>query len=326
MNPYVAAIEAVTQHAKHVTLHADRLKEIAVLWRNDAFPIPNWHMPVFPATDDETFINFLGVGNAVNFCFTDPITLRKYAITYQGTEWRGALGMWAAFTRALDEGGPLLDPRYLINMTENECAHIFRSKNPIPMFEERLTQLRLAGIAQRYWLGGSFASLFKRCGYRAFNGGEGIVEQLAAYDVEYMDATFHKPTRTTLNFHKRANLFVMMYHGRALASEGALEPITDAALLTPPADYEIPRALRHLGILSYDEKLERRIAVRKVIAHGSREEQEIRAMTVYAMNLLTEELSRARGEPVSIAALDFKVWSAGRESPKPHHLTLTTAY
>jgi len=320
VNPYLEPILQAATEASHVQLNEQKLIEVARMWSKDDLKIPDWRAPVFPEADDETFIDFLGVGNAINFCFTDPVTKQKYATEYLGTQWSGAFGMWAALKRALEEGIELLNPLYLEDLGENEAGYIFRGSPPLPMLGHRVACLQTAGIAMRYYFGGSYSMFFRGCKFRAFDDGKGIVEKLAEHDPFWWDASPHKPTQTLLQFHKRANLFPMMYQGRALASGGKLRPIIDAEDITPPADYELPKALRHLGILVYGADLALAVDSGQLIPEDSEWEQEIRAQTVRAMLKLCEVL----GKP--IAAVDYQVWSSGKQSSLPHHLTRTIAY
>lgn len=320
MNPYIDDICEAAECSKDVIINTKNLRGYAARLKRRELPVPDWRMPVFPEADDETFIQFLGVGNAINFCFTDMDTKRKYATEWDGKEWQGAFGMWAALKRALGEGAPVLNPYFLALLDGEDAEEIFSGEPPLPLFQERIDCLHSAGTSLCRNFNEIYADLFRRCNYRAFNNGEGIVEQLVRYDPAYRDSTFYRPVRRNLHFHKRANLFVVMYQGRALSSNETLPLIEDAYDLTPPADYEVPRALRYLGILEYSDELAETVDSQTEIPASSRWEFEIRTQTVAAMRALCER----SGKP--IAALDYMVWLAGREGNKPHHLTKTTAY
>lgn len=319
MNPYIDAILEVAPHCKDVKINEQKLEECAKVWAQEDLLIPDWRMPIFPEADDDDFVQFLGIGNSLNYCFTDVVTKQKYETEYLGKQWRGAFGMWAALKRALDRRIQIDNPVYLSDfMADGVVWNIFRGNPPLPMLPERLLCLRTAGAMLEAF--DSYAEFFKSHKYRAFDCSFGIVERLVRYDPCYSDVTYHEPTQTFLRFHKRANLFVMMYHGRALASNGALPLIEDADDLTPPADYEVPKSLRHLGILEYSTELAHDVDAQIEIPAHSRWEQEIRVQTVAVMT----QLCKLSGKP--IAAVDYKCFMDGKASPKPHHLTATTAY
>lgn len=90
--------------------------------------------------------------------------------------------------------------------------------------------------------------------------------------------------------------------------------------LTCFADYQVPRTLRHLGLITYSEELARRIDSGMVIEKNSKEECAIRAATILAC----EELSIKTGIPSPV--LDYWLWTKRNESPQPFHLTYTNAY
>jgi len=301
----------------------ERLKEVAQRFAKEDFRTPDWRAPVFLREDTPEFIDFLGVGNSINFCFQDLKTKKRFRTEYQGQDWEGAFGMWASLKRALEEGIPVLDAQFLAQLDLETTKHIFRGETPLPMIESRQTLLQETGISllSSY---GSFSELFRTSGFRAFDGGQGIVEQLVAHFPSYYDSSGHNGHY--LDYHKRANLFVLMYQGRALASEGKLSTISDAQELTPPADYEVPKALKFLGILKYPKDLERMVKKQRPIFAHSTYEIEIRAQTVFGMVRLAEEINKLRSDPISVVELDYKIWSEGKNASEPHHLTETTAY
>lgn len=321
MNLYLSIMENYRAWpGEHVARHAPVIELLAKAWAHDDLSIPSWREPVFPQDDNDDFVNFLGVGNAINFCFTDPKTGVQYRQEFRGCHWYGAMGMWASLMRAREAGMHILNWKFLSkDLTESHVEEIFASDRPLPLMKERFLQLyRVGALMKRR----KFSDRIRDSRYRVF-GSDGVMSQIVSYDAYFDSGWYHG---CALPFHKRANLFAMMYHGRALASNGALPPMKDAADLTPPADYDVPRALRHLGILTYSDELARKVDAGEKIPKDSNMENEIRLQTVFAMRDLCDELSRVRQEPVTIAALDYKVWSAGRNVSTPHHRTATTAY
>ncbi len=329
MNPYVNSILAAFHRQpkpSFVSIDTQKLRELAERFAEEEFKVPSWRAPVFFEKDSPEFIDFLGVGNSINFCFRDPGTKQRFRMEYQGGVWEGAFGMWASLTRALEEGIPVLDAEFLAdNLTLDLTRHIFRGDPPIPMLEERFNMLQETGfcLTERY---GSFHQLFEDADFLAFNNGKGIVERLVQDVTSFFDVNRDPRTGRLLEFHKRANLLVLMYQGRALDSGGALSIVKDAADLTPPADYEVPKSLKYLGILKYRKELEQTISRQEPIIRDTASEIDIRAQTVGAMFVLCKRINTLRKDPISIVELDYKLWSEGRSSPDPHHLTETTAY
>lgn len=98
--------------------------------------------------------------------------------------------------------------------------------------------------------------------------------------------------------------------------------------LTACADYKLPWILRKLGILSYSESLAREVDTKVEIPHGSEEEVEIRAGTIWANELIKQKLKKRIPKIDSIHINDH-LWllsQARLPNDKSYHLTRTTAY
>jgi hypothetical protein len=334
MNPYAESCAFVADDPKHVFIDLYPLKKIAVEFahRGDLIT-PPWREEVFPESD-EKIIEFFGVVNSINFCFTDFLTNNKFDVEYpegSGKIWRGAFAMTAAMRRALDDGINILDPRILYQLTSNDVKHIFRHvSTPIPMLKERFINLQNVGKVLSYWCG-SFTRIFREADYKLFSNGDGIVEKLAVFFESYRDVSRYRGR--FIEFYKRAQLFPLVYHGRALSSNGALQPIRDPENFGPIADYEVPKVLRALGILIYEQQLAEMVDRVVVLPKNSNKEIEIRAQTVNAMAKLLEAINKIRVSNglnlITMVELDYAIWSAGRTPEYKkirHHYTYTTAY
>lgn len=116
-------------------------------------------------------------------------------------------------------------------------------------------------------------------------------------------------------FLKRASLFFMMVHRRTGA-------IRDAELrkLPIPADYQVPKMLRWMGILEYSDELNRDVREHHLIPSGSLKECEIRAASILACQSLAEKSGQ------SMCDVDEYLWSRRKDCDHPFHLTVTTDY
>ena len=103
----------------------------------------------------------------------------------------------------------------------------------------------------------------------------------------------------------------------------------DLDRLTMFADNLVPHVLRLDGVLRFEDQLVARIASEQLIEHGSREEVEIRACALHAVELVVARLHR-RGRPdASAAAVDELLWNRGqgpRYKAIPRHRSRCTAY
>jgi hypothetical protein len=289
----------------------------------EEFPIPGWHEAVFPE-DDLIFLDFIGIGNAINFAFTDFSTHESFAVNYDGNRWRGAFAMWACLRRAIEQGVSVLEGEFLRQVTVHDLSGIFAGESLIPMLHQRAAILREIGgvLCERY--GGRFRNVFLKGVPNAF-GEDGLVMRLLRDFPSFRDESVQRTTGAVLKFEKRAQLMAMMYHGRAVGSK-LLTELTDSDDVGPIADYAVPRALHRSGILSYAPGLEVQIASSRLIEKDSIAEQEIRAQTIRAQIELRNAINRLRTPQINFIQLDYKLWSLGRGINHPHHLTSTTAY
>lgn len=149
---------------------------------------------------------------------------------------------------------------------------------------------------------GRFAGLVE-----AANGSAvALVERLAGWEC------FADP------FLKRAQIAAADLH-----SAGVLEA-TDLDRLTMFADNLVPHVLRLDGILRFEPELVDRIDRGELIDHGSREEVEIRACAVRAVELIVSSRPGSRA-----ADIDRILWHRGQHEAyksRPRHRARSTAY
>ena len=98
--------------------------------------------------------------------------------------------------------------------------------------------------------------------------------------------------------------------------------------LTAFADYKVPQILRKFGILEYSKNLAEKIDNKIEILRGSDEEIEIRANTIWAIELATRIIKKQFPQ-VNAFMVDRFFWFKGQQkSPddKPYHRTRTIWY
>ena len=341
MNPYLRSMEAFWKDPEHVFVNESILGGVAVGLAYKEFKLPDWRAPVFPQADDKIFIAFLTVANSINYCFTDFDTGKQFDVEYPAGETQsGAFAMWASFMRALEDGEKILSPTYLSKLTLKRAEHIFRCiETPIPMMHDRVESLRDLGKRMRDVRGrgvDKFANIFEDADFYSYrDDGNGIMQKLVTFSC-YRDSSIWKGI--FLQFHKRAQLLPLMYHGRAMSSGGVLTPIRDPENFIPLADYRVPQALRGLGILEYSLELAQKVDEGKIIGKNSAMEIAIRAQTINVMEMLLEKINGHRliasrnknfltpTEPITMAELDYEIWRLGRKTEGRHHYTYTTGY
>ena len=219
-------------------------------------------------------------------------------------------------------GGPL-DAMELSVMDAGRASDLFGQPLDDPMcaelmdhFAEAWRQLG-ALLLGRY--GGSPTRLVESAGGRA----EALVKILADMPY-YRDVATYRGRAVPL--YKRAQITAS---DLALALDGrGLGAFDDLDRLTIFADDLVPHVLRMDGLIAYDQTLRGRIDRGELLAPGSAEEVEIRAVAVHAAELVVAELRRA-GAAVTARDLDVALWNRGqapRFSERPRHRTRTTYY
>jgi hypothetical protein len=127
----------------------------------------------------------------------------------------------------------------------------------------------------------------------------------------------------TIPFLKRAQIAAADLH-RAGATR-----LHDLGGLTMFADNLVPHVLRLDGVLEFEPDLVARIESGQLIDHGSREEVEIRACALHAVELIVTERRRSGRPDASAAVIDELLWSRGQErryKAVPRHRSRCTAY
>ena len=115
-------------------------------------------------------------------------------------------------------------------------------------------------------------------------------------------------------FYKRAQLTAADL-AAALGGHG-FGAFRDLDSLTLFADNLVPHVLRREGALVYDAPLAARIDAGELLAPGSPEEVEIRALAVHAVErmvaILREQTGAAAGESATARRLDYLLWNRGQ--------------
>ena len=270
------------------------------------------------ATEEEQ-IALVFVYNSINFCYWGK---PKWTITINGDLYDGSSGMLRAVKNAIENGFNLLDPQYLANLPEKDLAKILKGNTEIPLFRERLNLLRQLGkdLLEKY------DGIFKNIIEEASGKAENIVELLAKDLPEiFNDVADYQGQE--VKFYKRAQL--VPAHLFDLSKFKLISvPLSGHSKITAFADYKVPQLLRKFGILEYTDELANKIDNQIEIPAGSDEEIEIRANTIWAIELATE-IIKERFPQANAAKVDGIFWFKGQvKSPKdkPYHRTKTIWY
>ncbi len=340
MDRILGGAEDVAKDAEDVSIDANRLKSFALYLSTNISPLPKWDLPVFADKPNKDTIDFMLLGNTINFQYTDVRTKEKYFFEYKGNIWYGAMGMWAALKNAFEQGLPILDGAYLSTLTLEQARKIFNKESNMPMLERRVEILNEVGrtLADKY--NGHFYNLVAESGAelledngalatkqgKLFNNGNGLIDRLLADFPSFKDEAYYKGKRIV--FSKRAQLGAAMLYEKFLGLELELFPESEMKQLTVFVNYELPKVLNGLGILVYSDRLNKKVLNQIPLEYGGNQEIEIRAVTLHAIRMLKEEIERLNPDSgVTYLHLDYMLWGAGRNIKSiPHHLCETSAY
>ncbi|MEZ4522781.1 MAG: queuosine salvage family protein [Thermomicrobiales bacterium] len=263
--------------------------------------------------------------DALNFCFwaMPGSTVPRWSVEYLGEVYDGYLALAVALRRAVERGVPLADPDYLAGLDLDQVRSLLAplpGTQEIPLIEARLANLQEVGRAVRDRWQGSFARAILDAGGSASSLIDEVLEALPSF----RDTAFYRGQE--VRFYKRAQILIADLHG-ALAGSGPGR-FDDLDKVTAFADYKVPQILRQFRILKYHPDLAETIRRYDLVPSGDEREVEIRAATVWAVELLRRALDE-RGRALRAFEIDWLLWNAAQSLPtdsEPYHRTLTIYY
>jgi hypothetical protein len=177
-----------------------------------------------------------------------------------------------------------------------------------------------ATLVERY--DGRFHHLVAAATPSLYDDGKGMLELLVRDFPRFDDVADYNGH--TVRFYKLAQLAFWFLH---VSLPGGLE-ISDLHRLSAFADYIVPVGLRVLDIFRYSDALEQAIEGGELIEAGTSREVELRAHTIYATALLTDEVNALRPPELQVIVpqIDARFWLPFHKTHKPHHLTRTIYY
>ncbi|KAM7219768.1 Protein of unknown function (DUF2419) domain containing protein [Rhypophila decipiens] len=286
-----------------------------------------------PKAKDESTVAFIFTMDLLNFSFwSEKPDAERFAISYRDKRWTGYWSLVAALQRALDEGIPITDSHFW--QDEEECTldvlrQVFRSTTDeeIPLLEERLVCLREAGtvLYQKYEC--SPVNLIKAAKGSAARLVNLLADDFTCFRDEHKFETRRKPIRIL----KRAQILVADVWA-AFEGKGYGE-FRDIDKITMFADYRVPQILNTMGCIAYSPPLDFTIRDKKEIRSGSSREIQMRACSIWCVELIRREIKKAHPEAeVNAILIDFflydtikEIEAAGKESV-PHHRTRSIWY
>ena len=307
-----SACERVAQISRSVKIDAERLEQRCAYWKEQPFEVPGWNWEVHWRGDERETVHYVLLLDALNFCFWADPGQPRWRVFEQGRWWNGYKGLAVALGRALREGIPLTDAHFLADLDLAKMAHILRGEVEIPLLPKRLEHAREVGQVLLQHFQGDFRN--------AIAGSAADLARLIGERFPcFHDVSEYAGEKVPL--YKRAQITVVDLAG-SLEFQG-LGRFPDLGQLTAFADYKIPQMLRAQGILVYTPELAERVDNYVELAPGCPEEVEIRALMVWAVELIGQKLGL---HPYQV---DWFLWNLGQspvEGEKPYHRVRTVFY
>ena len=324
-SPVLESLRPVIANSRDVHTNVDKIVEVAGWMAYEELPMPEYHLPLgVGANNANETIDFIMVADVVDTAFTDFTTHVKFQVDYAGQHWSDSEAEFACIKRAMDQGIPILDGKYLAKLTRPQMEKIFAGNIEIPMLDEKMELWRQVGAALAEKYDGKFHNFVRSCPPRLYDNGNGMVERLVKEFPRFNDVSVYDGHEIKL--YKLAQLGLwFLYASLHKTGEFAIE---DIHAMTAFADYIVPVGLRLMGMTSYSDALEHAIDTHQLIPRNSTQEIEIRAHTLYATALLTEEINKRReaDQQIIIPQIDARIWTHYHTTNWPHHLTKTIMY
>ena len=318
MNPILETTRFVVDNSKKVKINKDKIGAFCSTFTSEHQK--HWWKAApqdLSKFNKEQKLQFLFLFNAISFCYWgEP----KWTVEYNAKQFDGSWGMITALARAVDEQKSIFDAHYLAAISKDEFAHLLRANNPIPLLEERWKIIREVGTVLLKKYNGELKNVIKEANNDALQLLNIIINNFPSF----ADSEMYKGKK--IFFHKRAQLLVgdvyNIFQGK---SYGTLKNTEE---LTACADYKLPFALRKRGILSYTHNVAQKNDSKQIIEKGSETEIEIRANTIWAVELIRQELKK-RIPDITATHINDHLWLTTQEKSaedKPYHRTITTSY
>ncbi len=302
----------VVEHSQHVSINPDAIRRM--LLKGDVVK-PEWYPDLHVNDPDWIFVL-----DALNFCFWEERGRPKWCIEYKGEPLSGYWALAGSLKRAHERGIPITNAEFLSTISSKTVERIFEGPQRIPLFQQRVDNLREIGAVLLEHYDGSFVNVLEQAGHSAVT----LINEVVANFPSFNDVASYQGK--TVYLYKRAQLLVADLYG-AFEGQG-YGNFFDLDQLTIFADYKLPQVLRHYHVLEYDPHLAYLVDNYLPVAPGSPEEVEIRASTIQAVELMRQSFIQ-KHRPIAAFKLDWWLWNLGQDDAvrvRPYHRTRTTFY
>lgn len=320
MREVLETAKNVAEMSRQVRIDKQALVRFSRKLVEDRIQAPPWNYLYHFCDRGEDTVSYLLILDSLNFCFWPASGKDKWGIQYESTNLAGYYALAASLKKAIESEVPITRGAYLAGLSLSKLKKILGGEGELQLLQHRLKILNELGELLLAEYGGEAHKLVESAGMSAIKLARLLAEKLTSFwDVaQYLG---HE-----VFFYKRAQIFAADLYG-AFDGKG-WGSFTDINKLTAFADYKLPQVLRHLGILRYARSLAQKVDKKIFLEAGSPEEVEIRANTIWAVELIRNDLDQM-GKRLRAFEIDWLLWNLGQEPEfkiKPHHRTKTIFY
>ena len=279
----------------HVTLNEDAIKVFHIDTKEGIsyFSPPRYLASLLETVEKETAYKIIHIFNAINASLQYSFFTVRADIRFDGIDSQWVIKM-------IDEVFETLQVKTVTDVyrTKEQIIERLIGSN-ITLLRSRVeTVEEVFGKLNFYEYGTAYADV---------SASMGMLKQLVHFK---QDLFFKK------------GLFAVMMTGRMLPELKSAHPeyVSQLAILPVPVDYQIPKMLRHYGLIVFSEALEKMVEHNIILQENSEMELNIRAATVLVCGLI------AKQNGVSADDVDGYLFSKRSESGLRHHLCVTESY
>jgi hypothetical protein len=320
MRDVLETVKRVAEVSRRVRIDHQVLADFCdTLLKND-IGVPPWNERYHYRGGDRDTVAYLLVLDSLNFCFWPKSGKAKWEIDYESETLSGYYALAASLKKAVASGIPIIKADYLTGLSLDELKQVLDGRGELQLLEDRVHILNGLGRVLSHRYEGEASNVVAAAGNSAVELVRLIAERLPSFK----DVAGYQGY--TVFFYKRAQIFAAdlyaAFQGKGWGS------FTDIERLTAFADYKLPQVLRHLDILRYDQALSEKVDRGTLLDAGSPEEVEIRAGTIWAVELMRRKLER-RGRIFKAIEIDWILWNMGQDvafKAKPYHFTRSVFY
>ena len=320
MREVLETVKDVAEISCQVRIDKEALVRFSRKMHKDRVRVPPWKCCYHICGSGEDTVAYLLVLDSLNFCFWPASGMDKWEIEYESRRLSGYYALAASLKQAIESGIPITRGDYLAELSIGKLKKILGGQGRLQLLEDRVQILNEVGqlLVEEY--DGKAHQLVEAAGMSAITLARLLAERLSSFrDVAgYMG--------NKVFFYKRAQIFAADLYG-AFDGKG-WGSLMDMDKLTAFADYKLPQVLRHLGVLSYTQALAQAVDQKIPLEAGSPEEVEIRANTIWAVELIRRELGRV-GTELMAFEIDWILWNMGQAQEfkvRPYHRAATIYY